>query len=99
MRWPSASPRPAAICATTSPRASIATKQGRKVFDGIHSHIAGIGRIFFNTPFGQPARTGTQHEDHGFPENEFPFSTATTRRSADRQEGLAVPRRRLATPS
>jgi len=50
---------------------------GRKVFDGIHSHIAGIGRIFFNTPFGQPARTGTQHEDHGFPENEFPFSTAT----------------------
>jgi hypothetical protein len=52
-------------------------EQGRKVFDGIHSHIAGIGRIFFNTPFGQPARTGTQHEDHGFPENEFPFSTAT----------------------
>ena len=76
MRWPSASPRPAATCATTSPRASTATKQGRKVFDGIHSHIAGVGRIFFNTPFGQPARTGTQHEDHGFPENEFPFSTA-----------------------
>ena len=50
---------------------------GRMVFDGIHSHIAGVGRIFFNTPFGQPARTGTQHEDHGFPENEFPFSTAT----------------------
>ncbi len=51
-------------------------EQGRKVFDGIHSHIAGIGRIFFNTPFGQPARTGTQHEDHDFPENKFPFSTA-----------------------
>jgi hypothetical protein len=52
-------------------------EQGRRVFDGIHSHIAGVGRIFFNTPFGQPARTNTQHEDHGFPENEFPFSTAT----------------------
>ncbi|MDI1284571.1 MAG: alpha/beta hydrolase domain-containing protein [Reyranella sp.] len=52
-------------------------EQGRKVFDGIHSHIAGIGRVFFNTPFAQPARTGTQHEDHDFPENEFPFSTAT----------------------
>jgi hypothetical protein len=51
-------------------------EQGRRVFDGIHSHIAGVGRIFFNTPFGQPARTNTQHEDHGFPENEFPFSTA-----------------------
>jgi hypothetical protein len=33
--------------------------------------------VFFNTPFAQPARTNTQHEDHGFPENEFPFSTAT----------------------
>jgi hypothetical protein len=52
-------------------------EQGRRVFDGIHSHIAGIGRVFFNTPFAQPARTNTQHEDHGFPENEFPFSTAT----------------------
>ena len=52
-------------------------EQGRRVFDGILSHIAGAGRVFFNTPFAQPARTNTQHEDHGFPENEFPFSTAT----------------------
>jgi hypothetical protein len=52
-------------------------EQGRRVFDGILSHIAGVGRVFFNTPFAQPARTNTQHEDHGYPENEFPFSTAT----------------------
>jgi len=52
-------------------------EQGRRVFDGILSHIAGVGRVFFNTPFAQPARTNTQHEDHGFPENEFPFSTAS----------------------
>ena len=52
-------------------------EQRRPVFDGVYSHIAGIGRIFFNTPFAQPARTGTQHEDHDFPENWFPFSTAT----------------------
>jgi len=52
-------------------------EQGRRVFDGIHSHIAGVGRVFFDTPFAQPARTNTQHEDHDFPENEFPFSTAT----------------------
>jgi hypothetical protein len=51
-------------------------ERGRRVFDGIHSHTAGIGRVFYNTPFAQPARTGTQHEDHDFPENEFPFSTA-----------------------
>ncbi|MGQ0582332.1 MAG: alpha/beta hydrolase domain-containing protein [Reyranella sp.] len=52
-------------------------EQGRRVFDGIHSHIAGVGRVFFNTAFAQPARTGTQHEDHDYPENAFPFSTAT----------------------
>jgi len=51
-------------------------EQGRRVFDGVHSHIAGVGRVFYNTPFAQPARTNTQHEDHDFPENEFPFSTA-----------------------
>src|SRR3954469_15199630 len=52
-------------------------EQGRKVFDGIHSHIAGVGRLFFDMPFSQPARTNTQHEDNGFPEAWFPFSTAT----------------------
>lgn len=51
-------------------------EQGRRVFDGVLAHIGGIGRIFFNTPFGQPARTNTQHEDHDYPENHFPFSTA-----------------------
>jgi len=62
-------------------------EQGRKVFDGVHAHIAGVGRIFFNTPFGQPARTGTQHEDHGFPENEFPFSTALVADPLTEQKG------------
>jgi len=52
-------------------------EQGRKVFDGVHSHIAGVGRLFFNRPFSQPARTNTQHEDHTFPESWFQFSTAT----------------------
>lgn len=51
-------------------------EQGRRVFDGVLAHIGGVGRVFFNTPFGQPARTNTQHEDHDFPENGFPFSTA-----------------------
>jgi len=48
----------------------------RKVFDGVLSHIAGAGRVFLNDEFGQPARTNTQHEDHAYPENEFPFSAA-----------------------
>ena len=50
----------------------------RKVFDGVLAHISGVGRVFLNAEFGQPARTNTQHEDHLFPENEFPFSTANT---------------------
>ncbi len=50
---------------------------GARVFDGVLTHVAGIGRLFYNTPFGQPARTRTWHEDHDFPEVEFPFSTAT----------------------
>ncbi|MEO8136072.1 MAG: alpha/beta hydrolase domain-containing protein, partial [Betaproteobacteria bacterium] len=49
----------------------------RKVFDGVLAHISGVGRVFLNEEFGEPARTNTQHEDHLYPENEFPFSTAS----------------------
>lgn len=48
----------------------------RRVFDGYLSHVAGIGKVFANYTFGQPNRTGTQHEDHNFPENWFPFAHA-----------------------
>jgi hypothetical protein len=49
----------------------------KKVFDGMLTHISGVGRVFLNYEFGQPFRTNTQHEDHLMPENNFPFSTAT----------------------
>ncbi len=51
---------------------------GRKVFDGMLTHIAGAGGVFLNAEFAQPARTNTQHEDHTYPENAFPFSAAST---------------------
>jgi hypothetical protein len=51
-------------------------EQAKKVFDGALSHIAGIGGVFLNAEFAQPARTNTQHEDHTYPENAFPFSAA-----------------------
>lgn len=51
-------------------------ESGRRVFDGLLAHTAGVGGVFLNTPFGQPARTNTQFEDHHFPENAFPFSAA-----------------------
>jgi hypothetical protein len=50
--------------------------EGKRVFDGVLTHVAGIGRVFLNTPFAQPFRTRTWHEDHDFPEIEFPFSSA-----------------------
>lgn len=53
-----------------------ADETGARVFDGVLTHVAGIGRVFLNTPFAQPFRTRTWHEDHDFPEVEFPFSAA-----------------------
>ncbi|HTB47162.1 MAG TPA: alpha/beta hydrolase domain-containing protein [Acetobacteraceae bacterium] len=54
-----------------------ADEDGARVFDGVFTHVAGIGRVFHNTPFAQPFRTRTWHEDHNFPEVEFPFSATT----------------------
>ena len=56
---------------------------GARVFDGVFTHVAGIGRVFFNTEFGQPGRTRTWHEDHDFPEIEYPFATAELLRGDD----------------
>jgi len=53
-------------------------ERGRRVFDGIYSHTAGSGKVFANHTFAEPGRTFTQHEDHLYPENWFPFSTALT---------------------
>ncbi len=55
-----------------------ADEAGQRVFDGVLTHVAGNGRVFLNTPFAQPFRTRTWHEDHDFPEVEFPFSSAVT---------------------
>ena len=51
-------------------------ESARKVFDGILAHTAGVGGVFVNYEFGYADHTATQHQDHTFPENEFPFSTA-----------------------
>ena len=47
---------------------------GRKVFDGVFSHVAGAGKVFANHRFGMPGRTATQHEDRLYPENWPPFA-------------------------
>ena len=53
-----------------------ADSDGRRVFDGVFSHVAGAGKVFANHRFGMPGRTATQHEDRLYPENWFPFSMA-----------------------
>ncbi len=50
---------------------------GRRVFDGVMSHVAGAGKVFANHRFGMPGRTATQHEDRLYPENWFPFGATT----------------------
>ena len=47
------------------------------MFDGVLTNVSGIGKVFANFAFGQPYRTSTQHEDHAFPENWFPFAHTT----------------------
>jgi hypothetical protein len=53
--------------------------EGRRVFDGMLIHVAGIGKVFANHRFGQPARTAGQHSDRHYPENWFPFAHASLR--------------------
>ena len=52
--------------------------QGRRIFDGVLTHVAGAGKVFANHSFAMPGRTGTQHEDRLYPENWFPFGNAVT---------------------
>ncbi|MGH6679776.1 MAG: alpha/beta hydrolase domain-containing protein, partial [Bradyrhizobium sp.] len=49
---------------------------GRRVFDGVLTHVAGAGKVFANHSFARPGRTATQHEDRLYPENWFPFGNA-----------------------
>jgi hypothetical protein len=51
---------------------------GRRVFDGVLTHVAGAGKVFANHSFAMPDRTATQHEDRHYPENWFPFANAVT---------------------
>jgi hypothetical protein len=50
---------------------------GRRVFDGVLTQTAGAGKVFGNHTFAESNRTGAQHEDHLYPEDWFPFSTAS----------------------
>lgn len=51
-----------------------ADESNRKVFDGLIPHVAGAGLGFFNHRFAQPTRFTSQHEEHLYPIDLFPFA-------------------------
>jgi alpha/beta hydrolase family protein len=51
-----------------------ADEQGRQVFDGVISHVAGAGLGFFNHRFASPTRHNAQHDNHLYPADVFPFT-------------------------
>jgi hypothetical protein len=53
-----------------------ADESGRKVFDGVMPHVAGGALGFFNHRFAQPTRHNSQHEEHLYPGDMFPFTYA-----------------------
>src|SRR5712692_482252 len=49
-------------------------EQGSQVFEGANPIIAGSRKTFTNFAFAQPGRFSRQHEDHVFPNDQFPFT-------------------------
>ncbi len=50
---------------------------GNRVFDGVIAMVPGARRTFTNARFSEPGRFGRQHEDHGIPGFDFPFTYAS----------------------
>jgi hypothetical protein len=66
-----------------------ADESGRPVFDGLIPHVAGAGLGFFNHRFASPTRHNTQHDNHLYPVDLFPFAYGDqTDPHTGRAEGL-----------
>ena len=52
-------------------------EKSRQVFDGLIPHVAGSGLGFFNHRFASPTRHSTEHDEHAYPTDLFPFSYET----------------------
>jgi len=64
-------------------------EQGRKVFDGLMPHVAGAGLGYFNHRFCQPTRLNSQHLEHTYPSDYFPFAYGDdVDPHTDKQDGL-----------
>jgi Alpha/beta hydrolase domain len=66
-----------------------ADEKGRMVFDGLIPHVAGGGLGFFNHRFASPTRHNTQHDNHQYPADVFPFAYGEERDPfTERREGI-----------
>lgn len=73
-----------------------ADEQGRIVFDGLIPHVAGGGMAFVNHRFASPTRHNTQHDNHLYPVDVFPFTYGPSRDPfTGREDGILA--RALAT--
>jgi hypothetical protein len=71
-------------------------EKGRRVFDGLMPHVAGGGLGFFNHRFAQPTRYNTQHEDHLYPCDVFPFTYGDSSDEYHGRDGKIARRGKLA---
>jgi hypothetical protein len=68
-----------------------ADEQGRRVFDGVMPHVSGGGLGFFNHRFAAPTRFASQHTNHLFPGDMFPFAYDSQHdHLSDSTDGLLV---------
>jgi hypothetical protein len=77
-------------------------ERGRGVFDGAFIHVAGAGKGSFDHRFAMPTRHFSLLEEHDYPTDYFPFTTAQEREpltgqagsllDADRSLGVTPPR-------
>jgi hypothetical protein len=69
-------------------------EDGRPVFDGAFIHVAGGGKGGFDYRFAMPTRHFSVLEDHIYPTDFFPFSTATSPDPVTGIEGSVLDRAR-----
>ncbi|MEK6233898.1 MAG: alpha/beta hydrolase domain-containing protein, partial [Planctomycetales bacterium] len=63
-----------------------ADEQGRRVFDGLMPHVAGGGMGYFNHRFASPTRHNSQHDNHLYPADVFPFTYGNEKDPFTRRE-------------
>jgi len=73
-------------------------EDGRGVIDAVFAHVPGGGKGSFNHRFAQTTRHPSQHEDHQYPADFFPFATVPQSDPVTGQTADLLARARAAGP-